>query len=58
VERLSIELGWNSKEKYYYDGSITENFMRTNASGWSTGSYDFAEMFPSEESLVSGDVVF
>jgi hypothetical protein len=43
----------------YYDGS--EGFggdtMRTNASAWGTGSYDFAEMFPSTETLESGDVV-
>ncbi len=47
-------------EKYiYYDGS--EGFggdtMRTNASAWGTGSYDFAEMFPATETLESGDVV-
>lgn len=43
----------------YYDGSegIGGDFIRTNASGWATGSYDFAEMFPSSEELVSGDVV-
>ncbi|MFA4846091.1 MAG: hypothetical protein WC654_06045, partial [Patescibacteria group bacterium] len=47
-------------QKYiYYDGSdgAAGDFMRTNAKGWSTGSYDFAEMFPSNESLVSGEVV-
>ena len=47
-------------EKYiYYDGSegAAGDFMRTNAKGWSTGSYDFAEMFPSAESLQSGEVV-
>jgi hypothetical protein len=36
-------------EKYiYYDGSSGSagDFMRTNAKGWSTGSYDFAQMFP------------
>ncbi len=47
-------------EKYiYYDGSSGPggDMMRTNASGWSTGSYDFAEMFPSTETLEPGDVV-
>ncbi len=43
----------------YYDGSVGlgGDFMRTNAKGWSTGSYDFAEMFPSAQSLEPGDVV-
>ncbi len=47
-------------EKYiYYDGSSGGggDFMRTNASGWSTGSYDFAEMFPSPDALQPGEVV-
>ncbi len=47
-------------EKYiYYDGSSGPggDFMRTNASGWSTGSYDFAEMFPSNQALLAGEVV-
>ena len=47
-------------EKYiYYDGSSGGggDFMRTNASGWSTGSYDFAEMFPSPDALRPGEVV-
>ena len=47
-------------DKYiYYDGSAgpSGNFMRTNAAGWATGSYDFAEMFPSLDTLVSGEVV-
>ncbi|MBI5071910.1 hypothetical protein HZB93_03415 [Candidatus Falkowbacteria bacterium] len=33
------------------------NRMRTNASGWATGSFDFAEMFLSNEFLEAGDVV-
>jgi len=43
----------------YYDGSSGAggDMMRTNAAGWSTGSYDFAEMFPSDQSLEAGDVV-
>ncbi|MCR4313771.1 MAG: hypothetical protein NUV84_00805 [Candidatus Uhrbacteria bacterium] len=52
--------GVTQTEKYiYYDGSagVGGDFMRTNAKGWSTGSYDFAEMFPSGEELTSGDVV-
>ncbi|MBI2474906.1 hypothetical protein HYV69_00560, partial [Candidatus Uhrbacteria bacterium] len=47
-------------EKYiYYDGSegAGGDYMRTNAKGWSTGSYDFAEMFPSSEILSPGEVV-
>ncbi len=47
-------------EKYiYYDGSSGAggDFIRTNASGWGTGSYDFAEMFPSPEELLAGEVV-
>ena len=47
-------------EKYiYYDGSggAAGDFMRTNAKGWSTGSYDFAEMFPSTETLQAGEIV-
>jgi|GEM_PF-1965934 len=52
--------GTPQTSKYiYYDGSegVGGDFMRTNAKGWSTGSYDFAEMFPSTEILESGDVV-
>ena len=48
------------RNKYiYYDGSAGPggDFIRTNASGWATGSYDFAEMFPSPESLSPGEVV-
>lgn len=43
----------------YYDGSSggAGDFMRTNASGWATGSYDFAEMFPSPDHLSPGEVV-
>ncbi len=43
----------------YFDGSagIGGSFMRTNASGWATGSYDFAEMFPSSDVLRPGEVV-
>jgi hypothetical protein len=47
-------------DKYiYYDGAagLGGNFMRTNAAGWATGSYDFAEMFPSLDTLVAGEVV-
>ena len=43
-------------DKYiYYDAD--DDYMRTNAGGWATGSYDFAEMFPSNQSLVAGEVV-
>lgn len=43
----------------FYDGSAGPggDFMRTNASGWATGSYDFAEMFPSADALEPGDLV-
>ncbi|MEK7183373.1 MAG: hypothetical protein AAB776_01925, partial [Patescibacteria group bacterium] len=40
----------------YYDNNGV-GYMRTNAAGWGTGSYDFAEMFPSPEILSPGDVV-
>lgn len=52
--------GMLQTDKYiYYDGSAGAggDFMRTNASGWATGSYDFAEMFPASESLSPGEVV-
>lgn len=52
--------GMLQTSKYiYYDGSSGSggDFMRTNASGWATGSYDFAEMFPSVDALEAGDVV-
>jgi len=52
--------GTAQTEKYiYYDGDdgLGGDFMRTNASGWATGSYDFAEMFPSFQKLEPGDVV-
>ena len=46
-------------DKYiYYDSSgKKDGYMRTNAAGWATGSYDFAEMFPSKDALEPGDVV-
>ncbi|NQV90425.1 hypothetical protein HQ487_03395 [Candidatus Uhrbacteria bacterium] len=52
--------GTPQTDKYiYYDGSAgaAGDFMRTNAKGWSTGSYDFAEMFPSNQKLTAGDIV-
>jgi len=52
--------GVEQTNKYiYYDGSAGAggDFMRTNAKGWSTGSYDFAEMFPSDQKLTAGDIV-
>ena len=39
----------------YYEGA--GDYMRTNAAGWATGSYDFAEMFPSTQALAAGEVV-
>lgn len=43
----------------YYDGSSGGggDMMRTNAAGWGSGSYDFAEMFPSRDALAAGEVV-
>ncbi len=43
----------------YYDGSGGPggDFIRTNAAGWGTGSYDFAEMFPSKDDLDPGEIV-
>lgn len=52
--------GTLQEDKYiFYDGAAGPggDMMRTNASGWSTGSYDFAEMFPAEEGLEAGDIV-
>lgn len=42
----------------YYDGSAGAggNIMRTNAGGWGSGSYDYAEMFPSADMLAAGEV--
>jgi|GEM_PF-2303833 len=42
---------------YIYYDSNGVGYMRTNAAGWGTGSYDFAELFPSPEVLIPGDVV-
>lgn len=47
-------------DKYiFYDGSAGAggDFMRTNAKGWAAGSYDYAEMFPSQQVLKAGEVV-
>lgn len=47
-------------DKYiFYDssGGPGLDYMRTNAAGWSTGSYDFAEVFHSEDPVVAGEVV-
>lgn len=41
----------------FYDSTAGPGYMKTNAAGWNVGSYDFAEMFPSSDSLVAGDVV-
>lgn len=52
--------GASQTSKYiYYDGSSGSggDFMRTNSAGWATGSYDFAEMFPSTDALSAGEVV-
>jgi hypothetical protein len=48
-----------SNRYIYYDGSVGAggDFIRTNAAGWSTGSYDFAEMFPSNDDLEPGELV-
>lgn len=52
--------GASQMSKYiYYDGSSGAggDFMRTNSAGWATDSYDFAEMFPSPDALVPGEIV-
>ncbi|MFH2063556.1 MAG: tail fiber domain-containing protein [bacterium] len=56
---LSDRGAMQSDRYIYYDGSAGAggDFMRTNAAGWSTGSYDFAEMFRSDESLQAGELV-
>ena len=43
----------------YYDSDMSpSDYMRTNAAGWATGSYDFAELFPTkDETLGAGEVV-
>jgi hypothetical protein len=41
----------------FYDSSAGGGYMKTNAAGWNVGSYDFAEMFPSNDALEAGDVV-
>ncbi|MDD4995147.1 MAG: hypothetical protein PHW53_01610 [Patescibacteria group bacterium] len=33
------------------------DYMRTNADGWATGSYDYAEMFYSDDGLTAGEIV-
>ncbi|MEA3249572.1 MAG: hypothetical protein U9Q03_04420, partial [Patescibacteria group bacterium] len=56
---LSDRGAMQSSRYMYYDGSTGPggDFIRTNAAGWATGSYDFAEMFPSEEDLLPGEIV-
>ncbi len=52
--------GAMQNSKYiYYDGSAGPggDFIRTNAAGWGTGSYDFAEMYASELPLMPGELV-
>lgn len=47
-----------AKYLYYDDSGLPlMDYVRTNAAGFGTGSYDFAEMFPSPEPLVAGEVV-
>jgi hypothetical protein len=41
----------------FYDSSAGGGYVKTNAAGWNVGSYDFAEMFPSDEALAPGEVV-
>jgi hypothetical protein len=42
----------------YYDGASADGGrIRTNAAGWGTGSYGFAEAFPSNDPLEAGDLV-
>ncbi len=51
--------GTMQTERYIFFDSTAgvDGRMKTNASGWQVGSYDFAEMFPSTQQLEPGDVV-
>jgi hypothetical protein len=42
---------------YYDSGSPLGGYVRTSAAGFGTGSYDFAETFPSGDTLEAGEIV-
>jgi hypothetical protein len=44
-------------EAYIYYDEAGGGYMRTNAAGWSVGSYDFAETYPAAEVLQPGEAV-
>lgn len=44
-------------QAYIYYDAAGGGYMRTNAAGWSVGSYDFAETYASSQELVAGEVV-
>ncbi|MBD3250993.1 hypothetical protein GF380_00740, partial [Candidatus Uhrbacteria bacterium] len=50
-------MGQLQYDKYIFFEDSLGGYMRTNAAGWGTGSYDFAEMFPSDDELEPGDIV-
>jgi hypothetical protein len=47
----------NDAYLYYDSSSPLGGYVRTNAAGFSTGSYDFAETFPSSDELEAGELV-
>ncbi len=49
--------GITQTNAYIFYDPTGVGYMRTNAAGWGTGSYDFAEMFPSKETLKPGELV-
>ena len=51
--------GAMQRDRYIYldKNEVFGDYMRTNADGWATGSYDYAEMFPSEQELEPGELV-
>lgn len=51
--------GFQSDAYLFYDGDsdLTTGYIRTNAAGFSSESYDFAEMYPVQGTAEPGDVV-
>lgn len=56
---LANTLGFQSDAYLSYDGGsdLTEGYIRTNAAGFSSESFDFAEMYKAEGSPQPGDIV-
>jgi hypothetical protein len=55
---LSDRGAMQSDAYLYYDGSDPSiGYINTNAAGFGTGSYDFAETFPSVDDLEAGELV-